>query len=89
MRVLAPPRQSGVLNKSLGFDRPCQKRQKREQGGRISPIKPVPVGITILDRRAGGPNTAHPVTQIMSNPYLRLEAGEGKHVAEKTHKPLA
>ncbi len=32
MRALAPPRYSGVLNKSLGFDRPLSKAPQRVQG---------------------------------------------------------
>jgi len=32
MRVSAPPRYSGVLNKSLGFDRPPSTAPQREQG---------------------------------------------------------
>ena len=31
-----------------------------------------------LGGRAGGPNAAHPNTQIMSTPYLRLDAANGK-----------
>ena len=50
----------------------------------MSPAKPVPVWGAILGERAGGPNAAHPVTQTVSNPYLRLETGNGKLVAEKT-----
>jgi hypothetical protein len=100
----ARPRQSGVLNKSLGFDLSPSKppgfaksglaKRWRERGiGRISSAKPVPRclwwGKQILGERAGGPNTAHPVTQTVSNPYLRLESADGKHVAETPHKPQA
>ena len=42
-----------------------------------------PDGEHILGERAGGPNAAHPVTQTVSNPYLRRESGDGKLVAEK------
>ena len=48
------------------------------RAGRISLAKPVPVGSTILGHRAGGPNTAHPGTQIVSTPYLRVESLDGK-----------
>jgi len=99
MRALAPPRQSGVLNKSLGFDRPLSKSAwfrktlARTGAGRLSAAKPVPPKHVrkgaILGNRAGGPNAAHPVTQTVSTPYLRFETANGKLVAEKPHKPQA
>ena len=92
----ALPRHSGVLNMSLGFDRPSAecawfaKTLARTGVARITPAKPVPKivskGDQILGERAGGPNAAHRVTQTVSNPYLRVETGDGKHIAEKTHK---
>jgi hypothetical protein len=48
MRALAPPRQSGVLNKSLGFERPLSKARgflktlARTRADRISFAKLVP-----------------------------------------------
>jgi hypothetical protein len=33
--------------------------------------------------------TRHTGTQTVSNSYLRPETGDGKDVAEKTHKPSA
>ena len=97
--ALALPRHSGVLNMSLGLDRPpaeCAwfaKTLARARVARITPAKPVPKivskGDQILGERAGGPNAAHRVTQTVSNPYLRVETGDGKHIAEKTHKVWA
>ena len=47
MRALTPPRQSGVLNKSLGFERPRNKARGslkpwRGQRRSLSFAKPVP-----------------------------------------------
>ena len=94
----APPRQSGVLNKSLGFGRPLSKApgSLKSWHGQESIACRLPSRSpnvfcrgAILGKRAGGPNVAHPVTQTVSNPYLRLETGNGKLVAEKPHKPRA
>ena len=100
----ARPRQSGVLNKSLGIDRSPSKppgfakagsaklRRKREDRSHLArqASSPKPLqGEQIPGERAGGPNSAHPVTQNVSNPYLRLESLDGKHVAETPHKPQA
>ena len=46
-------------------------------------------GGAILGKRAGGPNAAQPVTQTVSNPYLRRATSDGKHIAEKPHKTQA
>src|SRR5882757_6187469 len=98
MRVLAPPRQSGVLNKSLGFERPLSKARGsvkpwRGQGqvASRSPSRSPKFARrgAVPDQRAEGPNAAHPVTQTVSTPYLRLETRNGKPVAEKPHKPQA
>ena len=81
---------------SLGFDRPSiayawfRKTLALTGVARLTPAQPVPKivskGDQILGERAGGPNAAHRVTQTVSNPYLRVETGYGKHDAEKTHK---
>src|SRR5882757_6640043 len=98
MRALAPPRQSGVLNKSLGFEQPLSKargslkpwRGQRLIASRWPNRSPNCLeGRAVPGQRAEGPNAAHPVTQTVSTPYLRLETRNGKLVAEKPHKPMA
>src|SRR6478672_2980477 len=82
------PRLRTATVKSAGFLKPMA----RTRAGRISFAKPVPTlsgGGAVPGQRAGGPNAAHPVTQTVSTPYLRLETGNGKLVAEKPHKPQA
>ena len=50
----------------------------------MTPAKSAPKSLSdgehFLGERAGGPNAAHPVTQTVSNPYLRRELGDGKLV---------
>jgi hypothetical protein len=85
----ALPRHSGVLNKSLGLDRPpVECAMARTWVDRMTPAKPVPVGSS-PDERAGGPNAAQPVTQTVSNPYLRVETADGKLLPEKTQETWA
>ena len=80
---------SGVLNKSLGFDRSAAKNvalvspNLGANGSRsllaAKPVPPMPLSREqILGGRAGGPNTAHPVTQTVSTPYLRPNPRNGK-----------
>ena len=86
----APPCHSGVLNKGPGFDWPPSTAPQREQGSVViarqaGPPKHLWRAAT-LGERAGGPNAAHPDTQTVSTPYLRLETGDGKLVSENTPK---
>src|ERR1700712_5473759 len=66
------PRLRTAIVKSAGF----LKTLARTRTGRISfakPVPPLPRRGAVPGQRAEGPNAAHPVTQTVSNPYLRLE----------------
>ena len=67
-----PTRCALTQSKAVRLSAATEKSTKTKSRPEISD------GGAILGKRAGGPNAAHPVTQTVSNPYLRLETGNGK-----------
>jgi hypothetical protein len=89
----ALPRRSGVLTRvsaSIGrrHERLVSQNLGARRGGRSDTArqmapKSLSNGERFLGERAGGPNAAHPVTQTVSNPYLRRRLGDGKLVSSR------
>ena len=92
----APPRQSDVLNKSLGFDRLLLKAPgfakpwRGQEPVAYRPPSRFPRNVfdweqslaTVPEGR-----TRHTIYSTVSTPYLRPGTANGKLVVEKPHKP--